>query len=280
MRFYLGIAKEAEFIVDHLADKLREHYSETKCLTARDVVYLILHKIRMNDSFKRLGHQYGISTSQASKLFSKFVPFISQHLSALIYWPTADKIREHLPVPFRFRYSDVVSIIDAFEIEIQKPTNAMLQSLTWSAYKHCNTIKYLISILPDGCVSYISKGVGGRTSDLLLTTISGYLSKLPPNKSVMADRGFKNLARVFADHKCKLVRPPSVETGKALPKSEVKQAKRIASLRIHVERAISRIREFQFLAPHSRVPHTLVPLLDNCVTIASSLVNLQGPLIK
>lgn len=96
----------------------------------------------------------------------------------------------------------------------------------------------------------------------------------------MADRGFKNVATVLKKSKCKLVRPPSVSEGQILTKAEARVAKQIASLRIHVERAISQVREFLMLAPHACVHHSLVPLLDDCVTIACALVNLQGPLIK
>lgn len=44
-------------------------------------------------------------------------------------------------------YSNVQSIIDCLEIEIEKPSNAIHQSLTWSEYKNVNTLKYL-HILP------------------------------------------------------------------------------------------------------------------------------------
>ena len=279
MRFYLGVPNESSFIIDYLVEKVEDTY-RGRFLTARDVVYIVLQKIRTDDSFIRLGHQYGVSLVRISQLFSQYVSIIAELLKPLIYWPANSEIRKRLPVPFRIRYSDVISIIDAFEIQIQKPSDPIFQSLTWSSYKHCNTIKYLIAITPDGIVAFISIGYGGRTSDLVVTTECGYIDKLPPNKSVMADRGFKNVATVLKKSKCKLVRPPSVSEGQVLSKAEARLAKQIASLRIHVERAISRVREFLMLAPHACVHHSLVPLLDDCVTIACALVNLQGPLIK
>jgi len=65
----------------------------------------------------------------------------------------------------------------------------MSRAVTWSTYKHHNTVKYLISVTPQGTVSFISKGYGGRVSDKYLTESCGYL-KLLPGDVVIADRGF------------------------------------------------------------------------------------------
>ena len=66
----------------------------------------------------------------------------------------------------------------------------MAKAATWSTYKHHNTVKYLISITPQGTVSFISKGYGGRVSDKYITENCGYLYKLQPGDVVLADRGF------------------------------------------------------------------------------------------
>ena len=107
-------------------------------------------KVKLDDSFERLGHMFGISKSRASVTFSTYAPLFSSHLKQFVYWPSREFIRVRVPLAFRKRYSDVESIIDAFEIQIEKPSNVMWQGQTWSHYKHCNTLKYLISITPDG----------------------------------------------------------------------------------------------------------------------------------
>ena len=62
--------------------------------------------------------------------------------------------------------------------------------MTWSSYKHHNTVKYLIGIIPQGIISYISNGWGSRVSDKYLTEHSDFLQKLLPGDFFMADRGF------------------------------------------------------------------------------------------
>ena len=84
------------------------------------MVHLVLQKIRLDDSFDRLSDDYGISKSQASRIFGNLVRHIGDLLSEFIIWPDCDKIREQLPMAFRARYSDVQCIIDAFEIQIEK----------------------------------------------------------------------------------------------------------------------------------------------------------------
>ena len=61
--------------------------------------------------------------------------------------------------------------------------------MTWSNYKHHNTVKFLIGITPQGVISFISKA-GGRVSDKHVTENSGVLRKLPAGDIVLANRGF------------------------------------------------------------------------------------------
>ena len=71
-----------------------------------------------------------------------------------------------------------------------KPSSYLVKCCTWSQYKHYNTAKYLVSVTPQGNISYISKGWGGRTSDKYIIENCGYLRYLSPGDLVLADRGF------------------------------------------------------------------------------------------
>lgn len=96
----------------------------------------------------------------------------------------------------------------------------------------------------------------------------------------MADRGFKDIAKYLHKHNCTLVRPPSVSSSKKSTKAEVMESKRTASLRIHIERVIRRIREFQYLKPHSVINHNLISQTDTVIKVACALINLQHPIIR
>ncbi|KAJ8684359.1 hypothetical protein QAD02_020151 [Eretmocerus hayati] len=179
-----------------------------------------------------------------------------------------------------YRYSDVQSIIDCFEIEIEKPSNSLFQALSWSDYKKCNSVKYLISVTADGLITFISDGVAGRATDVSVVENCGYLDVLPGGCSVLADRGFKLLDLLLQKKKCELIRPPSVQKETKSSKKEVKLTKQIASIRIHVERAMNRIRNYRILDIHARIDNHLIGHLDSIVNIVCGLVNLQSPIIK
>jgi len=153
--------------------------------TSHDAVCLILRKIRLHESFVVLAYEFGLSPRQACRIFNRYVSFIADHVLEIIMWPNSDSIKRALTVSFRKNYSRVQSIIDCFEIEIQKPS--VHQALTWSEYKGFNTLKYLVSIPPDGLINFVSTGYGGRTTDEVVTAQSKFLDKLQPGVHVMAE---------------------------------------------------------------------------------------------
>ena len=87
------------------------------------------------------------------------VETMAGRLSFLITWPDRESIQKTMPFCFQPHYGlRVTSIIDCSELFIEKPPNLPTNSYTWSQYKHYNTAKYLISITPQGIVSFNSNG--------------------------------------------------------------------------------------------------------------------------
>ena len=156
-----------------------------------DYFNLMLMKLRLNASNYDLGFRFGVSESTVSRAFTKWIEAMDIRLSFLITWPGRDSIQKTMPFCFQPHYGlKVTSIIDCFELFIEKPSNLLAKSFTWSQYKHYNTAKYLISISPQGLISYISKGWGGCVSDKHIVEHSGYLNNLLPGDVVLANRGF------------------------------------------------------------------------------------------
>ena len=103
-------------------------------------------------------------------------------------------------------------------------------------------MKVLIAIAPQGLTTFISKSWGGRVSNKHLTMECGILQKLLPGDIVLADRGFdisKAVAMVQAS-----LQIPSFTKGKTqLSPTDIEKTRKLANVRIHVERVIGATRQ-------------------------------------
>ena len=143
---------------------------------------------------------------------------------------------------FRKHFPNCAVLIDCFEIFLDHAVNLLARAQTYSSYKHHNTVKHLIGITPQGTVRFISDGWGGRVSDNHLTENSGLLEYLIPGDVILADRGFDIQESVGLF--CSTIEIPAFTKGKKqLSGAQVEQTRRIANVRIHVERVIGNIRK-------------------------------------
>ena len=162
--------------------------------------------------------------------------------------------------------------------------NPLARAQTFSSYKHHNTVKYLTGITPQGTVSYISDGWGGRVSDKHLTENSGILEKLHPGDVILAGRGF-DISDTVGLYCAQISTPAFTKGKKQLTGIEVEQTRRIANVRIHVERVIGNIRK-KYSILSSTQPITFVmsktnslTTLDKIVTVSCALCNICNSVI-
>jgi len=123
---------------------------------------------------------------------------------------------------------------------MDRPSSLVSQSSTFSAYKNRNTIKLLIGVTPSGAISFVSDCYKGSISDKKLVEVSGLLDKLEPGDKIMANKGFLIQEMLVP----RLNVPPLL---KSKSQMSVIMTKKIVQLRIHVERAIGRVKEFHIL---------------------------------
>ena len=203
---------------------------------------LTLMRLRLNLSGQDLGYRFKVNSSTISRTFLHVIEVLYTKLKPLIIWPDRDNLKKTMPMVFRKHSPNCIVIIDCFEIFLDRPTNLLARAQTYSSYKHHNTIKYLIGITPQGTVSYISDGWGGRTSDKYLTEHCSLLNNLIPGDTILADRGFDISNSV--GYYCSKIEIPAFTKGKAqLSGIELEQTRNIANVRIHVERVIGNIRK-------------------------------------
>lgn len=247
-------------------------------VTKEDKLVLFLIKLKLGVSLTALGAIFGISKSTASRVFRLTLDCLSVKLRKWVFVPPRCAIKDTLPECFVRHYPQCTFIIDCTEIRTETPTDPEAQHYLYSNYKGSYTLKFLIAILPNGMVSFISKVYGGRHSDSFITRDSGFLSLIEPGDVVLCDKGFPAIKTTMADEGAVLVMPPFNVGGGQLSKENMETTLIIAQVRIHVERAIQRLKLHNVLT--NRVPLTLIPQMEKVMQVCSALVNMQSPIIK
>lgn len=181
-----------------------------------------------------------------------------------------------MPQVFKEEYPNTRLIIDATEFGIERPSSLVSQAGIFSSYKNKNTVKVLIGIMPSGAIVFVSPTYEGSISDKKLVQVSGLLDKLEVGDEVMADKGF-DIQDLLAPLGIRLNIPPFLSSNSQFSCEDVLKTKKIAKLRIHVERAIGHIKEFRIL--YSTIPATMWDSINELIYVCAMLCNFSPPLV-
>ena len=269
-----------EFLKEHLnywGEKTVPHKrSHIRKLDTKNQLFLTLVKLPLNLKLKDLSFRFGLSTLQVSRIITTWICFLYQHLKEIDWMPSIDQVWATIPTAFKEKFPTTFAIIDGSEVFIETPSDLHMQSSTWSQYKHHNTVKFLVACNPNSAICFISPVFVGSISDVELTKLSGFLEKLEdkPGISIMADRGF-TIKDLLSTLHIELNIPPFLNEQKQLPSAEVVAGRKIASVRIHVERAISRIKTYNIL----KGTISMARLINQIVYVCAFLTNFQPALV-
>jgi len=142
-----------------------------------------------------------------------------------------------MPEAFKEEYPNTHLIIDATEFQVERPSSLLNQSCTFSSYKNRNAVKVLMGATPSGVIAYVSPTYEGSISDKKLVEVCGILEKMECGDEIMADKGFQ-IQDLLAPLGVCLNIPPFLNSKVQMPADDVFLTRKIAHLRIHVERAI------------------------------------------
>lgn len=243
-----------------------------------DQLLLVLSRLRVGLLEEDLAFRLGIDVSTVSRTWVWWMNFLASNLQQIPCWPSRALVNESMPESFQALYPSTRVILDCTEIFIETPSELRVQSSTYSSYKSHNTAKGLIGISPNGFVSFVSDLAPGRMSDKALTKRSGLYKMLDRGDSVMADRGFlieEDLAEVGAA----LNIPPFLNGNPQLSLQEEDETRKIAKLRIHVERVIAEVKRFRILK--YVFPNSMNRTLNHTWKVCAYLCNfVNDPLLE
>jgi len=160
-------------------------------------------------------------------------------------------------------------VLDTTSIHIQRPYNYRQQGNTYSSYKGDCVVNILVGITGWGSVAYVSDAFEGAISDRALLDVSGLKDLLEPGDLILVDRGF-NIQDMMDEIGVKVLHPPFLGKRKKLSREEVLLTRTIASSRVHVERAIRKIKCFHLL---KRITNKMLPIVSQLFFVAACLTN-------
>lgn len=242
---------------------------------------IVLVYLKQGLPTKLLGDMFGVSRTSVTSITHTWINVLYQVLKHWLVWPSAEQVKTNLPSTYPAKYADTRVILDCTEIFHVKPRNCSAQASTYSQYKHHNTVKVLIGITPTGLITFVSNPYGGNASDRYIAETE-ILPKLEPGDAIMVDRGF-NIGVLVLQRGIKLYMPPFTRknnggTRKTLNQKEIVKTREIASLRIHVERAIERMKNYKILT--NTVNFNMWPLFYQILVLVAVFCNLKPPLLK
>lgn len=242
-----------------------------------DEFFLSLCRLRQGFAELHLAHLFNVSQPTVSRIFISWIDYMYLKLGHINIWPSRNLVNETMPHDFKEKYPTTRVIIDCTEVRCEMPSSLLLNSELFSSYKHHTTLKALVGISPKGFFTFIGQLYTGSISDREIVERSGFL-KLPfsDGDSVMADKGFT--IEDILPLGVSLNIPPFLGMYDQMSAEDVIATQEIASLRIHVERAINKVKNFQIF--DGVIPLSLFGIVNQMWSVCAMLCNMQDPLIS
>ncbi|XP_033208567.1 uncharacterized protein LOC117167613 [Belonocnema kinseyi] len=223
-----------------------------KKISRENRLLIFLMKMKLGLNFSAIECIFGVSSQTASTCFYQVLETLLIKTKTWIFLPWKEAIKGSMSDAFR-DYPNCRAIIDCSELRCESPGSVENRILMYSSYKGSFTVKFLIAISPCGLTTFVSKFYGGKWTDGYITNDSGFLELLDPVDEVLADKGFPQVKSELLHRKCTLAIPP-FGFNPQFTRKEMLEGYSIASVRIHVERAIQSVKIFKIF---ERVSHDM-----------------------
>ncbi|XP_062565245.1 uncharacterized protein LOC134227628 isoform X2 [Armigeres subalbatus] len=252
-------------------------YPKSYKMHITDRIILTLVKVKQNISFSALSTIFCISPTTAAEYFYHTVQVLAEILGTMIYWPSREEIKQNIPHCFKGKFENVRCILDCTEISITSPNCLNCRIACYSNYKHKRTVKILLGVTPAGLISFCSRAYSGKSSDKFIFNKENFIDKLEKHQdAIMTDKGFA-IEKECAEKGIRLHIPPFLRE-KKLSAEDALLNESIAKARVHVERAISRMKSFGVL--QGSIDPSVLRHIDDIMKIICGIVNLSAPILK
>ncbi len=166
-------------------------------------------------------------------------------LKELLIYPSAADVSAWLSLDYPQQFADTRAILDCTEFHITTPGNTTSQATTFSSYEHHNIVKALLGVTPNGVITFASKVNRSSTPDRHIFQAE-CMSKIESGDAIMEDRGLmlQTLhSNMVQNYTTQFTRARSGGKGRIFNQKEILKTRDVARFRIHVERAIRRMKK-------------------------------------
>ena len=155
-------------------------------------------------------------------------------------------------------------------------------SCRWSEYYHAYSVLYQIGITGGGCGVLPPRGQSPRLEDTEQAVLAGVLEFVHRNGCILVDKGYRNFRAIAAQHGIRVAMPTKKPTNykrnlkrgmkkKKLARPTIRRNRHVSKGRIHVERKMSRLKNFKLLT--NKLPVEYKDILDDMIWCAVCLGN-------
>lgn len=223
-------------------------------------ILLTLIYLRHNVAHAVVGALFGVSADTSENTFYEVIAVLKEVCPAT-RWDAEKRWKKGEPA---WTPTDVDRVlIDSFETPVSRPSQDEAQRRCYSGKKKRHTLKSQVVTNDAGEILEIDPGHRGPRSDKKLYEASGAAQRYPEAEKA-ADLGYQGLADVKVPHK----KPK----GGTLTDEQMAANRQHASLRVHVEHGIRRLKAFRILRDQYRLARGLFPRIAFVVV---GLVHLQ-----
>ena len=214
-------------------------------LSTLDWSFLCIFIVRQNVSHAHAAYTFGISDAQVSAYFSTWFCVLDAWLDVQMPVPSAESLAATTPPAWTERIGSnrPVVVIDATPVRTHSPRDGVRNAQLFGQYYSGTAVKVQVVTNALGAAVHVTSGVGGSISDDTLAAFSSVATALPPGTTILADRGYVQLATngdLLSKGSC-LIRPQfrtaHDATGESvLTAAQVSSTANIANMRSVVER--------------------------------------------
>ena len=248
-----------EFLIPDIQQnplEYKERKSACMKLSLQDQLFLVLCRLRNGFHLKDLAFRFHVSIQIAGIIFNTWIRYMYLRLGCMSLWPDREVLINRMPEKFKKEFPQTLAILDCTELKTERPTSMKIQSQCYSDYKASPTLKALVITDPCGSVMFTTSLFTGSISDKEICQ-KGHVYKLLQDliedgkvslgDGIMVDKGFQ-IDEEIKQIGLKLNIPPLASSSSQMKPSDVMFTRKIASHRVHIERAIQRIKNFKILA--------------------------------